>query len=292
MYKFRSSVLSSGVLARLVSVSLVFLGGAAVGFGAQQAPPQTEEERQARDVLNKGVQDFNNGQYDEAIAAFRRARELNPQLLNARLYLATAYAAQYIPGAPSEANQELGRKAVEEFREVLAIDPQNLSAIDGIGSIVFQMAGTPYDVEKFKESKSYHQKHIEIRPNDAEPYYWVGVIDWMLAFHANSELRTRFNEGTPGKHLNDDEPLPPVLRTQYEQEFGATIDEGIESMKKAIALRPDYDDAMVYLNLEYRRKADTVNYQNERDELLKMADDLVDKVKEIKRRRAEQPSQP
>ncbi|HEX2662195.1 MAG TPA: hypothetical protein VHM93_05135 [Candidatus Acidoferrum sp.] len=52
-------------------------------------------------------------------------------------------------------------------------------------------------------------------------------------------------------------------------------------------MRPDYDDAMAYLNLLYRRKADTVNFQDERDELLKMADDLLDKVKEIKERRAE-----
>jgi hypothetical protein len=52
-------------------------------------------------------------------------------------------------------------------------------------------------------------------------------------------------------------------------------------------VRPDYDDAMAYLNLLYRRKADTVNFQDERDELLKMADDLLDKVKEIKERRAE-----
>lgn len=47
---------------------------------------------------------------------------------------------------------------------------------------------------------------------------------------------------------------------------------------------------MAYLNLMYRRKADTADYQGERDELLHRADDLVDKVKEIKMKRAEQPS--
>jgi len=43
---------------------------------------------------------------------------------------------------------------------------------------------------------------------------------------------------------------------------------------------------MAYLNLLYRRKADTAAYQNERDELLKMADDLVDKVKDIKQKKS------
>jgi len=60
----------------------------------------------------------------------------------------------------------------------------------------------------------------------------------------------------------------------------------------AIELKPDYDDAMAYLNLLYRRKADTVASENEREHLIQMADDLIDKVKDIKQRRAEASSQP
>ncbi len=63
-------------------------------------------------------------------------------------------------------------------------------------------------------------------------------------------------------------------------------------MTHAIELKPDYDDAMAYLNLLYRRKADTVASENEREHLIQMADDLIDKVKDIKQRRAEASSQP
>jgi hypothetical protein len=59
-------------------------------------------------------------------------------------------------------------------------------------------------------------------------------------------------------------------------------------LQKAIQLRPDYDDAMAYLNLLYRRKADMVESAEERAALQKQADDLIDKVKEIKQKRAEQ----
>src|SRR6266849_2167603 len=52
----------------------------------------------ARDWLNKGVQAYKNGQFDTAIEDFKQAKDLDPGLLNARLYLATAYASQYIPG--------------------------------------------------------------------------------------------------------------------------------------------------------------------------------------------------
>src|SRR6266478_5143253 len=243
----------------------------------------------ARDQLNKGVAAFKNAQYDTAIEHFKQAKELDPGLMNARLYLATAYASQYIPGAPSEQNMRLGTQAVNEFKEVLEKEPGNLSAIDGIGSILFQMAGQPFDPKKFEESKTYHQKHIQLKPEDPEPYYWIGVIDWTLAFRANGEMRMDYNKNNIRKQVRDDDPLPPAIRTQYASKYGPIVDEGIAMLQKAISIKPDYDDAMAYLNLLYRRKADMVESKEEREALKKQADDLVDKVKEIKQKRAEQP---
>ncbi len=184
----------------------------------------------------------------------------------------------------------MGRAATEEFRGALSLDPQNISAIDGLGSLLFQMAGSPFDPDLFQESKSYHQKHIYLRPDDPEPYYWIGVIDWTLAFRANGLLRAKFNLSVKGRQLSDDAPLPPDLRDEYVREYGATIDEGINSLNHAISIKPDYDDAMAYLNLLYRRKADTVASESEREQLIKMADDLIDKVKDIKQKRAELPN--
>jgi tetratricopeptide (TPR) repeat protein len=246
----------------------------------------------ARDLLNKGVAAFKNGQYDTAIEDFKQAKDLDPGLMNARLYLATAYASQYIPGAPSEQNVRLGTQAVNEFKEVLSIDANNISAIDGIGSIIFQMAGQPYDPKKFDESKTYHQKHIELRPNDPEPYYWIGVIDWTLSFRANGELRAEYNKNNIRKQIRDTDTLPPSARAEYASKYGPMVDEGITDLKKAIELRPDYDDAMAYLNLLYRRKADMVESAEERASLQRQADELIDKVKEIKQKRAEQPQPP
>jgi len=243
----------------------------------------------ARDLLNKGVTAFKNGQSDAAIEDFKQAKEADPDLLNARLYLATAYASLYIPGAPSQENMARGNQAIAEFKEVLDKDPNNISAIDGIGSILFQMGGQPFDPKKFEESKSYHQKHIQLKPEDPEPYYWMGVIDWTLAFRANGEMRMDYNKNNIRKQVRDTDPLPGAIRSEYASKYGPLIDEGITDLQKAISIKPDYDDAMAYLNLLYRRKADMVESKEEREALLKQADDLVDKVKEIKQKRSEQP---
>ena len=58
----------------------------------------------ARDQLNKGVTAYRNAQFQAAILHFKNAVALDPTLLNARLYLATAYAQQYVPGGESPDN--------------------------------------------------------------------------------------------------------------------------------------------------------------------------------------------
>ncbi|MGB9465839.1 MAG: tetratricopeptide repeat protein [Candidatus Acidiferrum sp.] len=249
----------------------------------------------ARDLLNKGVTAFKAGKSDEAIEDFKRAQELDPSLMNARIYLATAYASLYIPGAPSSENKARGEQAIKVFKEILDIDSNNLSAIDGIGSLLFQMAGTPPVNEKgFEESKTYHQHHIQIKPDDPEPYYWVGVIDWTLAFRGNGEMRLEYNKNYINnikKQVKEAEPLPTSVRADYAAKYGPLVDEGIADLQKAISLRPDYDDAMAYLGLLYRRKADMVESADERASLQKQADDLLDKIKEIKQKRLDQQQQ-
>jgi len=243
---------------------------------------------QARDDLNKGVAEFKNGQYDKAVEFFKQAKDLDPSLLNARLYLATAYASQYIPGAPSEENMRHGNEAIQEYTSVLDMDPSNISAIDGLASIDYQMGGQPFDPKKFEESKSYHQKHIALKPQDPQPYYSIGVIDWALAYRGNTEMRAEYNRNNVKKQVQDTAPLPPDVRKAYAEKFNGLVDEGIKSLETAIQLKPDYDDAMTYLNLLYRRKADIVESAGERDALLKQADDLLDKVKEVKQKKADE----
>src|ERR1700726_4144584 len=109
----------------------VVLVSAAAGAGC--------DKLRARDKLNKGVQAYKANQTDLAIEDFKQAKAFDPSLTNAQLYLATAYASQYIPGAPSEDNVRLGEQGIAEFKEVLQADPSNTSAIDGIGSILYNM---------------------------------------------------------------------------------------------------------------------------------------------------------
>jgi tetratricopeptide (TPR) repeat protein len=66
-----------------------------------------------------------------------------------------------------------------------------------------------------------------------------------------------------------------------------TIDEGLANLDKALALNPDYDDAMTYKNLLYRQKADRTSAEEDKKKLTDMADEWFNKSLETRKKNAE-----
>jgi tetratricopeptide (TPR) repeat protein len=229
----------------------------------------------ARDQLNKGVQSYKNAKYEEAIEHFRQAVDLDPTLLNARLYLATAFAQQYIPGADAPDNNKFAEQAIEQYKEVLARDPKNANSVKGIAYLYLQM-------KRFNDAKEYYRKATELDPNDPEPYYSVAVIDWTQTYQPRMEERAKLG-------LRPEEPLKDKkVCAALKEKNRANIQEGIDNLNKALQIRPDYDDAMAYMNLMYRERADLqCDDPAARAADLKAADDWVDKTLAVKKAKAE-----
>jgi tetratricopeptide (TPR) repeat protein len=237
----------------------------------------------ARDQLNKGVGSYKNAKYEEAISHFQQAVEMDPSLLNARLYLATAYAQQYIPGADTPDNNRNAEQAIDQFKQVLDQHPgrdQQITSLKGIASLYFNM-------KKLDMAKEYHKKVSELDPNDPETYYSIGVIDWTEAYQPRMEERAKLG-------LKPDQPLNVKDKDQRKvcdtlsAKSADTVKDGIDNLNKALQLRPDYDDAMAYMNLMYREKADIeCEDPAARAQDLKIADEWVDKTMATKKAKAE-----
>lgn len=243
----------------------------------------------ARDELNKGVRAYKGGDFETAIEHFQRANELDPTLLNARVYLATAYASQFVPGSPSEENKQLAEAAITEFERVLETDANNGTALAYIAQLYFGMAGGAKDWEQtqefFNKSKQYRRRLIEVEPDNPEHYYSIGVIDWTLSYRPRMQLRR-------GLGLQPDQPLPERARRNLAEQNSAVVDEGIDVLHQAIQLNPEYLDAIAYLNLMYREKADIVASPQEREELLQLADETHERYQRLRKQTEEAPPTP
>jgi tetratricopeptide (TPR) repeat protein len=225
----------------------------------------------ARDQLNKGVNSFRNGQFQDAVDKFQHAVTLDPNLVNARLYLAMSYFQQYAPGGDSAANKQMGQQAIAAFENVLSVDPSNTTALATIGTIY-------YYFKDFDKAKEFQRKRLDIEPNNPEPYYWIGVMDYALAAKNNGDLRAGDPKLAVIGPTGELPPLPTKLRTELADKNSKLIDEGMTALDKAVELKPNYDEAMAYLNLLYRQKADIEATPEERAADIKTANDWLSKA--------------
>jgi tetratricopeptide (TPR) repeat protein len=216
---------------------------------------QTREPAiQARDALNKGVAAFGNANYEAAIEFFRQALEIDPELNVAELYLATAYSQRFVPGIQTRENLASAENAIESFKRVLKQDPENANALLGLASI-YQ---TKNDFQNARETFLSASKLV---PQNPVPFYSVAAIDWLLVYDRKN-------------------PLPPGEQARL-------IEEGLDNLDSALALNPQYDDAMTYKSLLFREKARLAIEPAERIRFLALADDWFNKALETRKRNAQ-----
>jgi hypothetical protein len=241
----------------------------------------------ARDQLNKGVESYKNSHYEQAIDHFQQAVQLDPGLINARMYLATAFVSQYIPGVDSPDNLRTADQAIEQYQKVIDANPSREQKVNSAKGIAYLYLNE----KKWDDAKKYYRMASELDPNDPEPYYSIGVIDWTACYQPRMEERAKLGM-KPEENLNPKNKDQKKACEDLKVKNGPTIQEGMDSLNKAIELRPDYDDAMAYMNLMYRERADIeCDDLAARAEDLKTADNWVDKTLATKKAKAEKAAQ-
>jgi tetratricopeptide (TPR) repeat protein len=223
----------------------------------------------ARDQLVKGVQAFKAGQYEQAVNNFQTSVNLDPNYDTARLYLATAYSYQVVPNLDTPDNLKIAQKALDGFNAVLDKDPNDLNALRQVASI-------HRNIKQYDQAKKDEEKIISLDPKDAQANYTIGVIDWTQAYKNATTML-----GAAG--LTDD-GLGNVKKSKdvcakITAANTVMVDEALKYLQQAVNVDPNYDDAMQYLNLTYRRKADMEcgNDAARKDDLAK-ADEWVQKA--------------
>ncbi len=243
---------------------------------------------QSRDELNKGVMAYKNNHFAQAVTHFKEAVRLDPGNENAQLYLATSYMSQWVPGADSPDNSKNYEAAKQEFGKVLASNPKNETALASMASMAFQNAATGTPEQKhaaLEDSKKWNMRRIEVDPKDAEAYYYLGVIDWSEAFTpiqtARVEQRMKADDTGPIKDAK--------IREDLKSKYGADIQEGIDNLRKCLDIDKENEDAMSYMNLLLRKKADLEDTPDAAKADIAQAEDWSNKSLDMKKIKASRP---
>jgi tetratricopeptide (TPR) repeat protein len=250
----------------------------------------------ARDSLNKGVNAFKAGQYTAAADAFKTAIDLDPDLPSARLYLATAYMTQYVPGSEAPDNKRNADSALQQFQTALNsnLDDKNkLLAMQSLANLYYNMKDYPKAIE-------WNKKVIAADPKNKEAYYTLGVIAWSQFVPAWREARSTqgIRPEDPGP-LKDAKPAkakkgaPPEtdLKADLKAKYWQQLTDGIDDEKKALEIDPDYENAMSYMNLLIRYRADLQDTKDQYVADAKEADGWMQKALETMKKKATKKSE-
>ena len=239
-------------------------------------------ELRGRKKIQEGNAAYKNGDFAGAAACFQAAAAFVPDL--PLLWLNRGYACRemIVAGAAPAFNRSAAACALESFkrlRELAPDDPRGdrlyVQTLLDLGeyrtierTFTLRHERDPADLDvilvlqqvhskqgQWRAALTFYEKAAALRPQDAEAQYAVGTFIWqVLKSHGGG---TAFSEYDP--RPRPDGPSQPRPAASPGDIVGpervALADEGIGYLRRAIALRPHYADALTYLSLLYRQQS-------------------------------------
>jgi tetratricopeptide (TPR) repeat protein len=312
--RYRST--TAAVAALVLGMSLAAAGCGKYSMGtlkAQKAYKQAVEFYKAQD-------------WKQAASNYEYAIQQNPDKVEAFFYLGNSYDNMYKPSRVGEAeNDAYLQKAIDNYQKaaqrdpspqmkklaleylVAAYGPEKLNAPEKAEPIVQQMIQmepnepTNYfalskiyeDAGRYDEAEVALNKAREAKPNDPTVYTTIsGFYNRQGDFDKTMEALKKAADLAP-----TDPQGYQLMATYYwekvykdhrltSEQKKTYIGEGLAATDKALALNPDYDDALAFKNLLLRLQGNEETDMAKRAALYKQADELRNRATELKRKKA------
>ncbi|MFZ5891625.1 MAG: hypothetical protein ACOY0T_11280 [Myxococcota bacterium] len=236
-------------------------------------------ELRGRHRAREGNRLYLEGNYAGAVQEYEAAEKLVPQLAPVVLNKGLAYRQLMVPGAKTPTNDRFVRGALDSFKRLgeispndsradqlyvqtlfdadqydllaeryqreLQANPNNLAAINGMVQVYSRS-------DRWEDALKWMMRRAEVSSSDAEAQYGVGVFIWNRLFQkGGSGDKATYNPLAEPK-----QPPPAFGEGDIVGEQRVQLaDQGIRYLERALAIRPSYREAMTYLNLLYRQKS-------------------------------------
>ena len=210
----------------------------------------------SKQEIRKGNEFLKAAQYQSALAAYDEALRLDPGETKLHKHIGISYMGMYQPGSKHPKDLEFAQKAIDNLKQYSAAYPEDTKSLEYLVSMYLNteryddaiafyqnelLKRNPKDVKAmqslarlyfkkgdFDNGVLWLKKQLEIEGNNPEVYYLIGVQAWDRSYNFPD--------------------LDPALRAK-------AVEDGLQALNKAIELKPNYFEAVSYINLLYREKA-------------------------------------
>jgi tetratricopeptide (TPR) repeat protein len=235
--------------------------------------PSRKGEPENDALLDKAVQNYQTAA--EKLAASESADDKKLGKLSLE-YLVAAY-------GPDKLNDPA--KAEPVVQRMIQLEPQEPSNY-------FALAKIYEDAGAYAEAEQMYLRAKEQRPKDASVYLQLaGYYNRQGQFDKTIEAleqRAAIEPENPeayhmiSSYYWDETTRDPRLNDAQKRDY---VQKGLESIDKALQLKPDYIDALIYKGLLLRLQANLEKDPSRQQALLKQADELRDKANGLRKQK-------
>ena len=213
------------------------------------------QEIRARQYIKDGNDLYRQGEFRQAVAKYRQAQAIRPDLPQVYLHVAYADLSLFVPGDSSPQNQAVAKEAIDSFNQYLGLRPDD----EKTRQLMIQ---TLIDSGRYDDALAFFQAKLDQNPRDLEAIKALGVISSKAGrFEDGLKWYERRGEVTP----TDPEAFYAIGTLCWERLYQradkvgadriAVADRGLAALRKAMELKPKYTEAITYVNLLYRERA-------------------------------------
>lgn len=191
------------------------------------------ENKKVTTLFEKGKKALEEGQLDEAIGAFKKHLQMKPDSFVAYNLLGLAYyqKKEYV-------------KAIKAYKKSVKYEPAYACVYANIGHIY-------QELNNYDKAIEYYEKSQHYAPNNSLPVYYAG-----RAYVQKGDLVNALKYLTRAVEM-------PDPSAEYFLDLGLLYDDlnnmSIDTINKAIELKPDYYEAYNTLGVIYQNKKDFEN---------------------------------
>jgi tetratricopeptide (TPR) repeat protein len=243
---------------------------------------------QARVQIREANDAYAKEDYAKALQHYQRAREIDGSFVDLDRMIGYSLIGMYVPEDKSAANVKNADRAIVELRRYLGKRPDDRIAREALINLYL-------NAERITEAINYFRDWLKTHPADIEA---VRSIATLYAKQGNFQESLNWYEKITLLDSKNPEAFYTYGVVCYEkvaknppqdiQERLQIIEKGKEALQRAASMRPDYFEAMVYLQLLYRQQAPLETDPAKQQQLVAEADRIRNEaIAIVKKKKAE-----
>jgi len=239
----------------------------------------------ARMEIKAANEAYQKEDYAGALPHYQKARQIDPSFPDLDRLVGYSEIGLYVPDDKSPNNEQHADRAILELNNYLKKRPDDRIARDALINMYLNANRTSQAIDYFRNYLQAHPADLDAVRSIATLYSKQGNFNESLNWY---EKITLLDSKNPEAYYvygvvcyEKVAKNPPADAA----EKLAIIEKGKAALAKAISMKPDYFEAIVYQNLLLRQQALVETDPAKQQELVKQADELKNKAVEIVRKR-------